>query len=153
MKLKALVVDDSRIMRNMVMETLRKTGLAEFEFVEAADGGDAIGKFDPDVIDIAFVDWNMPNLDGIEFARHARSMRRIKAVPVIMVTSESAASKKQAAFDEARITHYITKPFTVEMVKGIVGPILREMGEKNQSASQPAAKPTGGFFSKLVKGD
>lgn len=67
--IKALVVDDSRIMRGMVKENLKKTELAEFEFTEAGDGAAAIDIFDPDKVDIIFVDWNMPKMNGIEFAR------------------------------------------------------------------------------------
>ena len=64
-----LVVDDSRIMRTLVMQSLTKTKLAEFTFVEAEDGADALAKFDPAKIDIVFADWNMLNMTGVEFVK------------------------------------------------------------------------------------
>ncbi len=160
MKLRALVIDDSRIMRNMVMESLRKTNLAEFEFTEAGDGSEALDRFDPDLVDVVFADWNMPQLNGIEFARHVRSMRSASHIPVIMITSESASGKQAAAYEEARITCYITKPFTVDEMKNKLTPIIQDLANKQSqkekatpkpAAVQPAAtKPAGGFFGKLL---
>ena len=72
--LKALVVDDSGVMRKMVMKALTDAKLVTFEFVEAVDGRDALTKFDPKQIDIAFVDWNMPNMTGI--SRRSNSTHR-----------------------------------------------------------------------------
>lgn len=156
MILRALVIDDSRIMRNMVMETLKKTELAEFEFQEANDGAEAVERFDADKTDIVFVDWNMPKMNGIEFARHLRSLSWASHIPVIMVTSEKADSKQEAAYAEARIMCYITKPFTVDQMKEKVAPIIekistrKDQGTAKTVASVPSAKPTGGFFSKLI---
>jgi two-component system chemotaxis response regulator CheY len=74
MTIRALVIDDSKVMRSMVMQSLQKTRLADFEFIEAQDGADALEKFDPDEIDIVFADWNMPNMSGIDFVREVRAM-------------------------------------------------------------------------------
>lgn len=152
MKLRALVVDDSRIMRQMIMESLKQTGLGEFDFLESGDGGDAMSKFD-DKIDIVFLDWNMPNLNGIEFARHIRSMRWARHVPVVMITSESGVGSQQTAYDEARITTYVTKPFTVDAIRKKLMPIFQEMSQRKQAAAPAQGKASGGFFSKLIKGD
>lgn len=156
--IRALVIDDSKIMRGMVKENLRKTELAEFEFTEAGDGSEAIDIFDPDRIDIVFVDWNMPKMNGIEFARHVRSLGYANHVPVVMITSESAEGRSEEAFDAARITCYITKPFTMEQVKEKVSPVIDKIAQHRQAAKAPAtaaikptaAKPSGGFFSKLL---
>jgi two-component system chemotaxis response regulator CheY len=73
MKLKAMIVDDSRIMRSMIIQSLRKTQLAEFEFTEAEDGTEALARFRTKQTDILFVDWNMPNLTGIDLVRKLRA--------------------------------------------------------------------------------
>jgi two-component system chemotaxis response regulator CheY len=154
MKLRALVVDDSRIMRNMVMNTLRQTQLADFVFTEAADGGDAMSKFDPKLIDIVFLDWNMPNLNGIEFARHARSLRWARHIPVVMITSESATGRQEKAYEEARITCYITKPFTPDTMRYKLVPVIAALVKTlDEATNQPESKSSGGFFSKLVRGE
>ena len=95
MKLNTLVVDDSRVMRTVVMQALTKSGLAEFQFSEAEDGEDALETFAFQSIDIAFVDWNMPKMTGIEFVRKARAREKSNHIPIIMVTSERAVGKVQ----------------------------------------------------------
>lgn len=156
--IKALVIDDSRIMRGLVKENLKKTELADFEFTEASDGAEAIDIFDPDRIDIVFADWNMPKMNGIEFARYVRSLSYASHIPVVMITSESAEGRSQEAFDSARITCYITKPFTLEQVKEKVTPIIDKIVHHRNAAKAPVpavlkpapVQPTGGFFSKLL---
>lgn len=152
--LSALVIDDSRVMRNMVMQTLNQAELANFEFVEAGSGAEALGKFDAETIDIIFVDWNMPEMNGIEFARHVRSTGWASHIPVVMITSEAGDSKQQAAFDQARITCYITKPFTADEIREKVAPVIAKIQDKKNQAKSVAAQPVkqagGGFFSKLL---
>lgn len=91
-------------MRNIVMEALRNSGLAEFEFTEASSGSEAMDLFDADLIDMIFVDWNMPGMNGIEFARFVRSSKWANHVPIVMVTSETGDAKQQDAYDKARIS-------------------------------------------------
>jgi two-component system, chemotaxis family, chemotaxis protein CheY len=129
MKLRALVVDDSRVMRAMVMDSLRKTHLAEFEFCEAEDGADALGKFNPKKTDIIFADWNMPNMSGVEFVREVRAMGKTEHIPIIMVTSEKTISKMEEALDSAGANAFISKPFTVEYMQQKLGPVLDGIGK------------------------
>ncbi len=153
--IRTLVVDDSRIMRNIVMESLRKTGLGEFEFTEAGSGSEAMEIFDADQIDMIFVDWNMPGMNGIEFARFIRSSQWANHIPIVMVTSETGDAKQKDAYDKARISCYITKPFTVDEIKQKIFSLLQDVKKRkaqpSKSSAQPAAaKATGGFFSKLL---
>jgi two-component system chemotaxis response regulator CheY len=115
--LRALVVDDSRVMRRMVMDSLQKTKLAEFEFIEAEDGRDALEKLKNNEFQIAFVDWNMPNMTGVDFVREVRRLDKSEdkdPIPLIMVTSEKTMGKVQEALDDAGADGFITKPFTVD---------------------------------------
>lgn len=145
MKAVALVIDDSRVMRNIVMKELRVSGLAEFEFIEAEDGADALKKFNPSKIDIAFVDWNMPNMSGIEFVRKVRKMNQAKNIPLVMVTSEKTVGKIEEALDHAGANAYISKPFTAETLQRKLAPLMKQI-EENQ-----ASRSGGGFFSKLMR--
>ena len=142
MKLRALVVDGSRVMRSMVIQTLRKAGVADFEFTEAEDGADALSKFSPKKIDIVFADWNMPKMSGIDFVRKVRSNKKAAHIPIIMVTSEKSMGKVETALDEAGANEYICKPFTPEQLQRKLAPILEGMGE--------APEQSGGFFRRLV---
>jgi two-component system chemotaxis response regulator CheY len=121
--MKALIIDDSGVMRKMVMKSLNEAKLAEFEFVEAEDGQVALDTLKADEIDIAFVDWNMPNMTGIEFVKEVRKHERMKdadAIPLVMVTSEKTMSKVQEALDEAGADGFISKPFTVPEIQAKV---------------------------------
>jgi two-component system chemotaxis response regulator CheY len=142
-KLRALVIDDSKVMRSMVIGALRQSGLAEFEFTEAEDGAVALGKFDPAEIDMVFCDWNMPNMTGIEFVRAARAQHKESRTPIVMVTSEKKMGKMEEALDHAGANAYITKPFTVDELKSKLGKLIVESGH----GAAPARM--GGFFTKL----
>lgn len=145
MDMTALVIDDSRVMRNMVMQALQKARLATFTFLEAQDGADALTKFDPKTIDICFVDWNMPNMTGVEFIKKARSTGAAFEVPMVMVTSERAINKIEEALNEAGADGFICKPFTPEdmQVK------LQKVINKVEARKQPAAQAGAGFFTNL----
>lgn len=140
---RALIVDDSRVMRNMVKKSLEMTGLADFQFTEAEDGTDALSKFNPTKIDIAFVDWNMPKMPGIDFVRKIRASKANAHVKLVMVTSERAVGKLTEALDKAGADAYICKPFTVEELQQQLGKMIENLA----GASKPSG---GGFFGKIM---
>lgn len=149
MTLRALVLDDSSVMRSMLMRSLTSIKVADFEFTEAEDGVVGLSKFSPDNTDIIFADWNMPNMTGIDFVRKIRANKKADHIPIIMVTSEKTMGKMEIALDSARATAYICKPFTPDQLARKLAPIIAGMGSSEQAE---AAKPKGGFFSKLMKG-
>jgi two-component system, chemotaxis family, chemotaxis protein CheY len=143
--IRALVIDDSRVMRNMVMNALRQTRLAEFEFTEAVDGADALAKFDPAKYDMCFVDWNMPNMTGVEFVKKARATGAAFNVPMVMVTSEQTVAKIEEALTQAGADAYVCKPFTPEDMRVK----LERVVAKVLKGKAPPAEQQGGFFSNL----
>jgi two-component system chemotaxis response regulator CheY len=149
LKLRALVIDDSRIMRKMVMDSLTKTDLATFEYVEAEDGVDALAKFDPASVDIVFADWNMPRMSGIEFVHKVRGMKSGAETPIVMVTSEKTMGKMEIAMDKAGATGYVCKPFTVEELRR---KLTRIIGAIKPRPDAPPPAKSGGFFSRLMDG-
>jgi two-component system chemotaxis response regulator CheY len=159
MKLKALIIDDSGVMRKMVMKSLTEAKLAEFEFVEAEDGKDALEKLKSDsAIDIAFVDWNMPNMTGIDFVKEARKEATWMGddpIPMVMVTSEKTLDKVQEALDVAGADGFISKPFTVEELQRKLKKHVEKAQliriRKNRLKAQPPAPPkeSSGWLSKL----
>jgi two-component system chemotaxis response regulator CheY len=141
--IRALVIDDSRVMRNMVMNALKQSRLATFEFTEAVDGADALTKFDPTAVDMCFVDWNMPNMTGVEFVKKARAGGTAFHVPMVMVTSEQTMAKIEEALNQAGADSFICKPFTptdmqVKLEK-LVNKVLKAKAPPEQA----------GFFSGL----
>ena len=116
MKIKAMVVDDSGIMRKMVMRSLDETKMATFEYVEGVDGADALEKFDPEEIEMLFVDWNMPNMNGLEFICKVREITD-HHIPVVMITTERTMGKVEEAMEQAGVDTFICKPFTTDVLK------------------------------------
>ena len=84
-----LVVDDSRIMRNIIKNTF-STLKIPCDFLEAENGAKALKLLETNKVSIIFLDWNMPEMDGIQFLKKVRSMPDYKSLPIIMVTSEAA---------------------------------------------------------------
>ena len=103
-----MVVDDSRIMRNIVKNTFEQLKIP-VSYVEAEDGIKALQALLKNSVDLILLDWNMPNLSGIDFLKKVRAIERYKEIPIIMVTSESAKLSVVEAVKEG-ITAYITKP-------------------------------------------
>jgi two-component system chemotaxis response regulator CheY len=117
----ALVVDDSPTMRQMVAFTLTNAG---FKVVEAEHGKDAIAKVaGGPKVDIVVTDLNMPEMDGISLIKELRKMSAFKFTPILMLTTESSADKKQAGKD-AGATGWIVKPFNPELILKVIAKIL-----------------------------
>ena len=110
-----MVVDDSGVMRKMVMTRLSDSKMANFEFVEAVDGKDALTKFDPKEIDIGFVDWNMPEMNGLEFIEAVRSDPHFERLKLVMVTTETEPARMARAL-MAGADEFVMKPFTAEIL-------------------------------------
>lgn len=106
--MKALIVDDSRAMRTILRRILADLG---YQAVEAGHGAEALARLDETEVDLMLVDWNMPEMNGLEFVRAARKLPHIAHVPVVMVTTESTSSYVDAA-REAGANGYVTKPFS-----------------------------------------
>jgi len=144
--LRALVIDDSRVMRIMVMRTLKQANLAEFEFEEAGDGKEGLAKFNPRTTDIVFVDWNMPQMSGLDLVRRLRHHDKNEHVPIVMVTSEKTVGKVEAALEKAGADAYISKPFTAELVHRRLEKVIAGIDLEAKSA----AGGGGGLLGRLL---
>ncbi len=126
-KIKALVIDDSKIMRSAVKRALNNLMLADFEYVEAKDGEDALEKFNNEDIQIMFVDWNMPNMTGVEFSQAVRAEGN-DHIPIIMVTAEKSMGKVDKALNEGGANEYVTKPFNADKMHKAISDYFDEEG-------------------------
>lgn len=117
---KALIVDDSASMRQMVAYTLRQGG---FEVVEGENGQDALDKLPGHTVEIIITDLNMPVMDGITFIQKVRALPALKFVPILMLTTETQASKKEQG-KAAGATGWIVKPFDPEKLLQTVAKVL-----------------------------
>lgn len=107
MNRKALTVDDSRTMREMVAFSLKSAG---YEVLEAEDGRAALAVLGGQQVDVIITDLNMPNMDGLELIRTLRAQSAHRTTPILMLTTESDGTKKQQG-KEAGATGWLVKPF------------------------------------------
>lgn len=122
--MKFLVVDDSVTMRRIILNALQRIGYTDA--VEAADGHEALAKFDSS-ISFIITDWNMPVMSGLEFARAVRATPAGQAVPILMVTTRGAREDIVTAV-EAGVNNYILKPFTPSVLKEKIDRLLAGLG-------------------------
>ena len=115
-----MTVDDSASVRQMVSFTLKQAG---YKVLEAADGRDALQKLNGTSVNMVITDLNMPNMNGIELIRELRAKPQFKFVPIIMLTTESQAGKKQEG-KAAGATGWIVKPFSPEQLLGVAKKVL-----------------------------
>jgi two-component system, chemotaxis family, chemotaxis protein CheY len=112
----AIVVDDSMTIRKLVGRVLQQAG---FEILEASNGREAMSALEGCTAQVIITDVNMPVMNGLEFIREIRATARNKFTPVIFLTTESEASKKEEAY-AAGATAWVLKPFSPEKVMSVV---------------------------------
>lgn len=108
--MRAIVIDDSRAMRLILRRIVGQLG---FDVIEAEDGRAALDTLnaESEVPNLALVDWNMPNMNGLEFVTAVRADSRFKDMTLVMVTTESEQSQIVRAL-AAGAHEYVIKPFT-----------------------------------------
>lgn len=113
--MKALVVDDSRAMRMLLTRMLEQNG---FEVAQAPHGRDALAHLatHPDTA-LALVDWNMPEMTGLELISAVRADTRLAGLQLMMVTTETEMAQMRRALD-AGANEYVMKPFTGDVIAG-----------------------------------
>ena len=119
--MKVLVVDDSKVMRQIVIRTLRQAGFDDLEIVEACDGQEGLSTVASESPDLILSDWNMPNLTGIDFLASLRASG--DATPFGFVTSEGSSEMRQRA-EAGGALFLIAKPFTPEAFTAAISPVL-----------------------------
>jgi two-component system chemotaxis response regulator CheY len=109
-----MIIDDSRAMRMILRRIMAAAG---FEATEAGDGHEALSSLEiaTDVPDIALIDWNMPNMNGLEFVKAIRPVQRYSHMTLMMVTSEGEQAQIVRAL-AAGAHEYLVKPFTPEAI-------------------------------------
>jgi two-component system, chemotaxis family, chemotaxis protein CheY len=122
-EIRALIVDDSSVMRKIVQRSLRQAGLEELVVHEAATGLEGLEILRAQKVDLILSDINMPAMDGLEFVRRIRGENLAPGVPVVMITTESSEEHVKRAI-QAGARGYIRKPFTAEQVKDRVLPLV-----------------------------
>ncbi len=120
-----LVVDDSKVMREMVIACLRaRDGLS---FTQAGSGLEAIERISLQPFDLVVLDLNMPDIGGIEVLEFVRGQDQLSALPILVVTSRGDDTSRGRAL-AAGATRYMTKPFAPEEIAAEVAQLLDGAG-------------------------
>lgn len=109
--MKVLVVDDSAVMRKVLIGALVQAGIKDV--TQASDGTEAVDMVGKEQFDLVLMDWNMPNMLGIEAVKEIRANG--SKTPVIMVTTEAEKSRVIEAL-KAGANNYVIKPFQADTI-------------------------------------
>ena len=115
----AMVIDDSRAMRMILTRALQGFG---YDVAQAANGKEALAQIHAQdqggsaPVELFLVDWNMPEMNGLEFVQHVRAEPQFNSIPIVMVTTETEIDQMSAAL-EAGANEYVIKPFTSETIE------------------------------------
>jgi two-component system, chemotaxis family, chemotaxis protein CheY len=121
--IRALIVDDSSVMRKIIERSLRQAGISISQVLEAGNGAEALSAVENNKVDLILCDINMPVMDGLEFVKHLSGVENAKGVPVVMITTEGSEGHVVQALS-AGARGYLRKPFTPDQVKEHVLPVL-----------------------------
>ena len=136
MQFNVLIVDDSAVMRSMILKTLKLSGLPIGEVHQAANGAEGLTKLREHWIDLALIDINMPVMNGEAMLEAMRADPELERVPVIVVSTEGSETRIERFRDNG--AQFVHKPFTPEQLRTVV---LHETGvpmEQAHAFSAPA---------------
>jgi two-component system chemotaxis response regulator CheY len=118
-----LVVDDSKVMRDMIIACLRP--LEGLVFTHASSGLEALEKLSLRAFSLMVLDLNMPDIDGFEVVEFTRGQDKLRGLPIIVVTTRGDDSSMSRALG-AGASRFMTKPFAPEAIVSEVRSLLSE---------------------------
>jgi len=111
--MRVLIVDDSSTMRSLLRMYMKRAG---FEVVEAKDGVEALAVLPrAGAVDLMLLDWNMPNMSGLELLTAVRAQPEYDPMRIMMVTTETELGGMSAAL-KLGANEYLMKPFSADAV-------------------------------------
>lgn len=117
--LDVLVVDDSDLIRTMILKTLRMAQVPLGATYEAGNGREALDVLEGNWVDLVLTDINMPVMDGMEMVARMRESSDLAGIPVIVVSTEGAADRLDQ-LKEMGVSAYVRKPFTPERLRDVI---------------------------------
>ena len=122
MALNVLVVDDSAVMRSVLIRTLRLSGLPLTEVFQAGNGAEALVSLGDHDVDLALIDINMPVMNGEQLIDHIRADARLAGLALMVVSTEGSETRIEAL--KSKGASFIHKPFTPEQIRSTVLKVL-----------------------------
>lgn len=120
--MKILVVDDSPTMRRIVVNSLKRIGYKDI--CEGENGVEGLEQLKNGGVEFIITDWNMPEMNGLEFVKQVRASADWSDIPILMVTTRSVQGDVIDAM-KAGVNSYIVKPFTPPVLKEKIESVLK----------------------------
>jgi two-component system chemotaxis response regulator CheY len=120
--IKILIVDDSITIRRIITNALKTVGFTDT--IEASNGKEALEKLPNGKVDFIITDWNMPEMNGLDFIKIVRSNPLYSSMPILMITTRGTEHDVVEAL-QAKVNSYIMKPFTPQELKEKIEGILK----------------------------
>ena len=119
-----LLVDDSNVVKAVLMKILAGSSLPINQVFDAANGVEALKILGVNTMDLVITDINMPLMDGFELVERMRLDMMLKNIPVIIISTEGSLSSI-SNLQEMGIKGYVRKPFVTEEILSILTEVLR----------------------------
>ena len=123
MAINVLVVDDSSVMRSMIIKTMNMSGLELGEVSQAANGMEALGLLKEKWVDLVVADINMPVMNGEEMINRMMEDPEVKAIPILVVSTEASQARIESLMNKG--ARFIKKPFSPELIRNTIVKMLR----------------------------
>ena len=115
MALNILIVDDSKVMRTMVLKTLQMSEVQIDNKYEASNGKEGLEILSHNWVDLVFVDINMPVMNGEEMIEHMKANEETRDIPIIVISTEGSETRIARILEKG--ADFIRKPFSPEMIR------------------------------------
>ena len=150
MQKRILIVDDEPAIRDMVAFALRK---AEYEPMHAGDAREASAAIVEQVPDLILLDWMLPGMSGLEFARRLRKEGLTREIPIIMLTARGEENDRVNGLD-AGVDDYVVKPFSArELLARIKAVMRRSRGDEEDGSVTLGGMRIDGAAHRVFAGD
>ncbi|MCK9264229.1 MAG: response regulator [Desulfomonilia bacterium] len=123
MKWKILIVDDSNVVKAVLMKALGESGAPIGRVFDASNGREALDTLRAESIDLVFADINMPVMNGIELVESMADDPALKGIPVIMISTDGSVSRREYLKGKG-VRAYVRKPFTPEQIRSVVREVM-----------------------------
>jgi len=120
-----LIVDDSLSMRKLIKKVIELSGFDVEEFLEAANGREALQLLEDHWVDLVLCDIHMPEMDGLELLRQMRQEEVLGRIPVIMISTDGRKEVLKEA-QELGAKGYVKKPFSPEKIRETMDRVMGE---------------------------
>jgi two-component system, chemotaxis family, chemotaxis protein CheY len=127
MAINILIVDDSAVMRAMILKSLRMTGLEIGETFQAGNGQEGLEALDDNWIDVVIADINMPVMNGEEMIDHMRESPATADIPIVVISTEGSEARLDRLREKGAA--FIHKPFTPETIRDTMQAMLHMEGD------------------------